>query len=419
MTEGIKVSASLHKGIAAESSPVSSTSSKEDQDTFLMLMQLMFPTPDELPIQKADEPQVNVTQDKEDTGESEVENLPVVNEETEEARLAVLLNLLGYAANPVKDGSDELEQANVTEADTRVQLDEANHSVSRITLLAESVRDVSDKGKNGSKLLDTNVKPDPLPVAKTPFDSSALGKHPSEKGGETIQDNSNHNIDIDEAVKITEDGKMNTNKRVLAEQFVAELVGKKAGSQQANREANSIFNEPPDSLATSQSSTGRNSGINPQANTTQTAAPKSFHLTTPVTYQDWSNQFSQQIVWLSQQQIKSAVIRLNPKDMGGVEVNLQVDKNHATIQMTTHQDGARDAIEQSLPRLREMMNQQGLQLDDVNVQTRQQQEQGSQRQGHNKVGNFAIDNDSFSGTKDDGNEQKTVSVSKGLIDYFA
>jgi len=73
------------------------------------------------------------------------------------------------------------------------------------------------------------------------------------------------------------------------------------------------------------------------------------------------------IGWLADQKIGHAHIRLNPEDLGPVDVRLQMngDKVHASFS-SPHVD-VRQALESSLPRLRELLGEQGFQLAHANV----------------------------------------------------
>lgn len=71
--------------------------------------------------------------------------------------------------------------------------------------------------------------------------------------------------------------------------------------------------------------------------------------------------------WLAEQKIGHAHIRLSPDDMGPVDVRLQLngDKVHASFS-SPHVE-VRQALEGSLPRLRELLGEQGFQLAHADV----------------------------------------------------
>lgn len=134
---------------------------------------------------------------------------------------------------------------------------------------------------------------------------------------------------------------------------------------------------------------------------------------------EWSEQFNQQIVWMGKQKIDSAQIKLNPPEMGPLEVMVKMDKHNAHLSIQSHSLHVKDMIEQAVPRLREMMSEQGLNLADVNIGTRQEQAEGHGRQGYEQL---ATENQN--GPVNEGGAVITeaseiVYRAKGLVDYFA
>ncbi len=111
-----------------------------------------------------------------------------------------------------------------------------------------------------------------------------------------------------------------------------------------------------------------------------TAATQDISLATQVGQPKWNDDFAQKIVWLSNQQNQVAEIRLNPAHLGPVEVTLNMTSEQATAQFASPHAAVREAIEAALPRLREMMAENGIDLGSVTVGTDsfQQQEQSNQ-----------------------------------------
>ena len=87
----------------------------------------------------------------------------------------------------------------------------------------------------------------------------------------------------------------------------------------------------------------------------------------PVQDQGWSEQFSEQIKWMTGQKFQSVEIRLNPAHLGAMEVKIQMQNDQTNIQITALHATVRDALEQAMPRLREMFDASGLQLGDVDI----------------------------------------------------
>ncbi len=122
----------------------------------------------------------------------------------------------------------------------------------------------------------------------------------------------------------------------------------------------------------------------------QTTMPKlSTFLNTPVTDPRWQNDFSQRVSWIAKQGIQEAEIKMTPAHLGRVEIRISInEEQQASVMVYAKQGAARDAIDASLPRLREMLSAQGIELSDVNVsehslndQRQQLSERGSDSEG--------------------------------------
>jgi flagellar hook-length control protein FliK len=122
---------------------------------------------------------------------------------------------------------------------------------------------------------------------------------------------------------------------------------------------------------------GQNSTVNALPNTHN--APLS--IPTPVRDQNWTNDFSQKVVWLAGSDKQSAQITLNPPQMGPIEVSLNMDKGSATASFVSANAEVRDAIETALPRLREMFASAGIELGQTNVGSQSFQQQAENSDG--------------------------------------
>ncbi len=93
---------------------------------------------------------------------------------------------------------------------------------------------------------------------------------------------------------------------------------------------------------------------------------------------DFDEAFSARVGWLADQKISHAHIRITPHDLGLVEVKLQLDGDRVHASFSSAHADVRQALESSLPRLREMLGEQGLQLAqaDVGQQPSSQQQSG-------------------------------------------
>lgn len=125
--------------------------------------------------------------------------------------------------------------------------------------------------------------------------------------------------------------------------------------------------------------------VQSMANTAPTLAPTTqLVMDTPISQKQWGNEFSQKITWMATQQDQHAELHLNPAQLGPVDVVIKVSGDQATAQFTSAHAAVREVIEQSIPKLREMLADNGIMLGNTTVSDQAPREQrgefGNQRQ---------------------------------------
>ncbi|MFL7011022.1 flagellar hook-length control protein FliK [Enterovibrio norvegicus] len=144
-----------------------------------------------------------------------------------------------------------------------------------------------------------------------------------------------------------------------------------------------------------------------------------------------ANALSERVNMMLSKNLKHVDIRLDPPEMGRMQIKLSMNQDQATVQFTVANTQARDLVEQSMPRLREMLQQQGLQLAQSSVQQQdaggRQAFAGNQAQGNEQGGQSGQQGGHRSGRND--LEQDTdlnginrdvyVNASKDRVDYYA
>nr|WP_269808520.1 flagellar hook-length control protein FliK [Enterovibrio nigricans] len=147
---------------------------------------------------------------------------------------------------------------------------------------------------------------------------------------------------------------------------------------------------------------------------------------------DAASALQERVNMMMSKNLKHVDIRLDPPELGRMQIKLSMNQDQASVQFTVSNQAARDMVEQTLPRLREMMQQQGLQLAQSSVQ---QQDAGGRQafagnqsqQGDNQSGQGGQDGSSRLGRNDsdhdmDGssiNRELYVNTSKDRVDYYA
>lgn len=147
--------------------------------------------------------------------------------------------------------------------------------------------------------------------------------------------------------------------------------------------------------------------------------PVQVTINTQVSQGKWADEFSQKITWLaSSNKDQTAELHLNPPQLGPVDVVIKVSGDQATALFTSPHAAVRDAIEQAMPRLRDMMADNGIMLGNATVSDQAPRDQGQ----------FAAQRAPVSSTNDirdiPSTAQSTTRVSQitrhnGIVDTFA
>ena len=98
-----------------------------------------------------------------------------------------------------------------------------------------------------------------------------------------------------------------------------------------------------------------------------TAATVTTQIHAEVGSTGWANELGTRLHWMASQGIGSASLRLTPEQLGPVEVKISVHQNAASVWFSAAQPDTRTALEQALPRLRELFSAEGLNLTQAGV----------------------------------------------------
>jgi len=85
----------------------------------------------------------------------------------------------------------------------------------------------------------------------------------------------------------------------------------------------------------------------------------------------------QRLMVMSEEGLQSARIRLHPESMGALDVKIQIEDDTARVWFNAQSSQAREALESALPRLKDMLAQEGLQLLQADVGSGQDQQQSA------------------------------------------
>ncbi|MBK7461690.1 MAG: flagellar hook-length control protein FliK [Betaproteobacteria bacterium] len=135
----------------------------------------------------------------------------------------------------------------------------------------------------------------------------------------------------------------------------------------------------------------------------------------------WSQQFGEKIVWLAKNDQQSAQININPPELGPVQITLNLSGGEAKVTFASPHMEVRQAIENSLPQLKEMLLTAGINLGQTNVGANLAQ-QNPDNPYQNANGKHLADENAILPANDKALNVTTSSVlqkGRGLVDLFA
>jgi flagellar hook-length control protein FliK len=134
----------------------------------------------------------------------------------------------------------------------------------------------------------------------------------------------------------------------------------------------------------------------------------------------WDRAVGEQALWFVSQNIKVASLRLNPAHLGPMEMMVTMDGDEANVAFASSNAIVREALESAIPRLREMLSENGLNLGNVHVS-----HQGlSDQRGHRPHGSqLPVDGRTADTSPGDLHAEPAVPagirIPLGLVDYYA
>jgi len=105
-----------------------------------------------------------------------------------------------------------------------------------------------------------------------------------------------------------------------------------------------------------------------------------YPITVPFADERFPDAIAERVTWLVREGLQGAELTLNPQELGPIRIELSMDGSAASIGFSATHAETRNAIEQALPRLREMLAGQGLHLGGAQVDS------GGQRRGGDSQG---------------------------------
>ncbi len=125
----------------------------------------------------------------------------------------------------------------------------------------------------------------------------------------------------------------------------------------------------------------------------------------------WAEEVGTRMIMMTERGQHSASLRLSPEHLGTLEVRIAVRDDQASVWFGAAHADTRAAIEQALPRLRELFASQGLSLADAGVHHQAPREQGRSSPPLNHSTLDPLD--------EGGSGASAVAIKLGLVDAYA
>ncbi len=141
-------------------------------------------------------------------------------------------------------------------------------------------------------------------------------------------------------------------------------------------------------------------------------------ITTPIHQPQWNAELGNRVLWMVKQDVQTADIKLNPPHLGPLEVRVSMANDNVSVTFSSHHGLVRDALDAAMPRLRDMLMDNGLQLVNANVSNKAFSEQQNPGQGQQQSRGFGgAQSDELGADSHEANVMNAALV--GLVDYYA
>ena len=129
----------------------------------------------------------------------------------------------------------------------------------------------------------------------------------------------------------------------------------------------------------------------------------------------WESNLGSRLQMMVGQNVQTAEIRLDPPELGALDIKIKITNDVASVNITSPHAQVREALETAVPRLREMFEESGVALGDVNVQ----QESFAQQENATNDETGVSSATSESATIDAEEQVTQKQVSNNLLDIYA
>ncbi|MFL0809567.1 MAG: flagellar hook-length control protein FliK [Agarilytica sp.] len=132
----------------------------------------------------------------------------------------------------------------------------------------------------------------------------------------------------------------------------------------------------PTSQTPTHASASSNAAITPSLSNFASNIAGRVQLPVSITFGEngWANMVAERSAMMASQSLKFAELQLDPPELGPLQVKVVINQDQASVSFVTANANVRDALDQSVARLKELLQEQGIDLVDVDVSDQPSQE---------------------------------------------
>lgn len=336
---------------------------------------------------------------------SEGEKAPIVPE-SKKIKTELVVNQEKKSDKKELDQYDKLVSENVTNIDSeKVNTDKA--AFAGVSTSGEKQAHVSNQ--NNSRVINQTTQ--------------KIIDQQASNTGEQSQEQSFAQQDQKQTQSLTDSEKLANSENQVKEKPFSEVFDKKLASTSVENTLNRELRQSNDSAKATAISEEMNTTLaSDSAQSTLQSVTSAKQVTLlqnealSVYRKDFSSAVKDKVMVMMNQKLQQIEIRLDPQELGNVNVKINLQNEQAVVSFTVQNQQAKEAFDQNLGRLKDMLAESGVDVGDANVEQRNKQNDDEQSKGNNNSDEVADRNLS------ELSDTQTLNLVKGSssgVDYYA
>jgi flagellar hook-length control protein FliK len=133
---------------------------------------------------------------------------------------------------------------------------------------------------------------------------------------------------------------------------------------------------------------------------------------------DFTDAVKDKVMVMINQRIQQVDIQLDPPELGNMQVRINMQNEQAVVSFVVQNQQAKEALDQNMDRLKQMMSENGVDVGESNV--KQESNQSSMQEGDQQAGNGSFNNNADGSLEGSMNMEhtKVLKASSTGVDYY-